>query len=85
MCSASPGLFTTFGHIMVLAGITSNGKIMVNDPNGKNYKKDNLADGYKNVEVLDLVDLGKGKTQGYSFIEKAQKAARELYLKKYKD
>ncbi|WP_058353617.1 hypothetical protein [Acetivibrio ethanolgignens] len=44
-----------------------------------------LADGYKKGEVLDLVDLGKGKTQGYSFIEKAQKAARELYLKKYKD
>lgn len=44
-----------------------------------------LADGYKKGEVLDLVDLGKGKTQGYSFIEKAQRAARELYLKKYKD
>ena len=29
----------------------------------------------KKGEVLDRVDLGKGKTQGYSFIEKAQKAA----------
>ena len=44
-----------------------------------------LADGYKKGEVLDMVNLGKGKTQGYSFIEKAQKAARELYMKKYKD
>lgn len=44
-----------------------------------------LADGYKKGEVLDMVDLGKGKTQGYSFIEKAQKAARELYNKKYRD
>ena len=47
-------------------------------------KKDEF-DGYKKGEVLDMVDLGKGKTQGYSFIEKAQKAARELYNKKYRD
>ncbi len=32
-----------------------------------------------------MVNLGKGKTQGYSFIEKAQKIAREIYVKKYKD
>ena len=62
MCSASPGLFTTFGHIMVLAGITSNGKIMVNDPNGKNYKKDNLADGYKNGFSQNTI---KSQMKGY--------------------
>ena len=52
-----------------------------------NYRKiiSLLADGYKKGEVLDMVNLGKGKTQGYSFIEKAQKAAKELYVKKYKD
>ena len=50
----------------------------------KLLKKDEF-DGYKKGEVLDMVDLGKGKTHGYSFIEKAQKAARELYNKKYRD
>ena len=34
-----------------------------------------LADGFQKKEILDKVDLGKGKTQGYAFIEKAQKAA----------
>lgn len=48
ICSANPGLFTNNGHIMVLAGITSDGKIMINDPNSSNYKKSNLADGFKN-------------------------------------
>lgn len=48
LTSAKPGLFTNNGHIMVLTGITSNGKITVNDPNGSNYRKANLKDGFKN-------------------------------------
>lgn len=44
-----------------------------------------LAEGYNRKEVLDMIDIGKGKTQGYSFIKKAQKVAKELYVKKYKD
>lgn len=43
-----------------------------------------LADGYDKGEILDIVDLGKGKTQGYAFISKTQKLAKELYEKKYK-
>lgn len=31
------GLFTNGGHFIVLTGLTENGKIMVNDPNGWNY------------------------------------------------
>lgn len=48
IASAKPGLFTNYGHIILLSGITSKGKIMVNDPNSKNYRKANLKEGYKN-------------------------------------
>lgn len=42
MSSQSAGLFTSGGHLIVLRGITTDGKILVNDPNrgnaiGKNY------------------------------------------------
>ncbi len=36
MCSQTAGLFTSGGHIIVLSGITSDGKILVNDPNANN-------------------------------------------------
>lgn len=42
------------------------------------------ADLQKN-EILDSVDVGKKKTQGYDFIAKTQKYAKELYMKKYAD
>lgn len=38
-----------------------------------------LLAGYQKNEILSKVDLGKGKTQGYAFIEKTQKLAKELY------
>lgn len=44
-----------------------------------------LADGFQKKGILDKVDLGKGKTQGYAFIEKAQKAALKIYNEKYRD
>lgn len=43
-----------------------------------------LADGFDKGEILDIVDLKKGKTQGYAFINKVQKIAKELYYKNYK-
>lgn len=44
--SRSP--FTSTQHFMVLTGITTDGKIMVNDPYGPNYDKWELKDGYEN-------------------------------------
>ena len=44
-----------------------------------------LADGFQNKEILDQVDLGKGKTQGYAFIEKTQKIALKIYNEKFRD
>ena len=44
-----------------------------------------LADGFQKKEILDQVDLGKGKTQGYAFIEKTQKIALKLYNDKFRD
>lgn len=35
----SEGLFTDGGHFIVLTGLTEDGKILVNDPNGANYYK----------------------------------------------
>lgn len=38
--SQGPGLFTRGGHFIVLRGLTSSGKVLVNDPNdsqSKNY------------------------------------------------
>ncbi len=44
-----------------------------------------LADGYMKNEILDVIDLKKGKTQGYKFIEKTQKIARDIYYREYHD
>lgn len=47
ICS-SESIFTSGGHFIVLAGLTEDGKIIVNDPNKWNYKKQALADGFEN-------------------------------------
>ena len=44
-----------------------------------------LADGFQKKEILDRVDLKKGKTQGYAFIEKTQKIALKIYNEKFRD
>lgn len=45
----SKGLFTGGGHFIVLTGLTEDGKILVNDPNGANYSKNKtLINGFKN-------------------------------------
>lgn len=43
-----------------------------------------LSEGFQKKEILDKLDIGKGKTQGYAFIEKTQKIARDIYNSKYR-
>lgn len=38
ICSQGPGLFTKAGHIIVLRGITKDGKVLINDPNDNDRK-----------------------------------------------
>jgi hypothetical protein len=43
------GLFTTGGHFILLTGITEDGRILVNDPNGFNWDKDEtMIEGFTN-------------------------------------
>ena len=42
-----------------------------------------LSEGYQKKEILEMVKLSKGKTQGYAFIDKAQSLAKEIYLQNY--
>ena len=43
-----------------------------------------LIDGYQKNEIFNQVNLHRGKTQAYSYIEKIQKLAKELYDKNYR-
>lgn len=52
-----PGLFTSGGHFILLTGITENGTIMVNDPNGYNWNKNYImrrgfAEGFTQKQVF---------------------------------
>lgn len=64
-------------------------KMLIEELNGldENYGRiiEFLAGGFEKGEILDKIDLGKGKTQGYAFISKVQKVAKELYNKKYRN
>ena len=47
-------IFTSGGHYVVITGITEDGKLLVNDPNGANYNKGGvLAEGFENGFTLD--------------------------------
>lgn len=43
-----------------------------------------LADGFSKKEIIEMVDLNRGKSQAYAFIEKTQKLAKKIYEKKYR-
>lgn len=43
-----------------------------------------LLDGYSIKEILEAVDLNKGKSQGYEYVKKLQKKALDLYNEKYR-
>lgn len=35
ICAMRPGDFTTAGHFLVLAGVTQDGEVIINDPNSR--------------------------------------------------
>lgn len=55
-----PSKFTGTQHTLVLTGLTSDGKIMVNDPNGRNYKKKELKEGFRTGFSPKMVSTGFG-------------------------
>lgn len=48
---------------------------------GKVFKL--LYEDYSGREILEIIDLKKGQSQGYEFIAKTRKTAQELYRKYY--
>ena len=49
VCLQKSGLFTNSGHFIVLTGLTEDGKIIVNDPNGNNWNKNTIMfEGFQN-------------------------------------
>lgn len=76
--SQAPGLFTGSGHFIVLTGINEDGKVMVNDPNGKNYtKNDTMRKGFKNGFTVSQVDRTSKQYFIYG-LKPELKAEREL-------
>jgi hypothetical protein len=48
VCLQRKGRFTGGGHFILLTGITEDGKIIVNDPNGRNWNKNReMRDGFE--------------------------------------
>lgn len=57
----SKGIFTGGGHFIVLTGMTQDGKIMVNDPNGYNWNKDKeMIEGFRNGFTIEQISNNGG-------------------------
>ncbi len=50
--------FTNTGHFIVIAGITEDGKYIINDPNIENYYKENMIEGFTNGFPKEMVTQG---------------------------
>ena len=59
--------FTNSQHMVVLTGITEDGKITVNDPYGPNYTKWELQDGFENG--FEEIDVKTGFAGGWIYEE----------------
>lgn len=73
-------LFTTGGHFIVIAGMTEDGKYIVNDPNKKNYGKEDLREKYRTGFTKQ--ELCQGLTGVYIF-DKKQNEKTETVLSVY--
>ena len=59
ICLQGSGIFTSSGHFIVLTGITEDGKILVNDPNGDNwFKNKTMKDGFTNGFTENQIKSG---------------------------
>ena len=56
-------IFTSGGHFILLTGITDNGRILVNDPNGANYYNSSLSAGFANG--FSQADIQRGSGGAY--------------------
>lgn len=55
----SDGIFTSGGHFILLTGMNEEDKIFVNDPNGFNYNKEKLKDGFNNGFEINQIRAGE--------------------------
>ncbi len=69
-------LFTADGHFVVFAGMTEDGKYVVQDPNKMNYEKEELANGFRNGFTRD--QLVNGLNGVYIFDKKTVSEKEEL-------
>ena len=47
--------FTSTGHYMAILGKTEDGKYLIGDPNGDNWEKEDLSEGYENGFSLEFI------------------------------
>lgn len=69
--------FTSSGHYIVLTGLTEDGKVMVNDPNGCNWDKFILKDGFKNGFDSKMITNGGGPWWIYPLKSEIQQENQE--------
>ena len=71
------------------AAIESTLKMLIRDMENKGEHKGEIvklkSEGFNIREILETIDLKKGKTQGYAYIKQVLEEAYELYIEKYSD
>lgn len=59
ICLQKKGIFTGGGHFIVLTGLTEDGKVLVNDPNGANWTKNaTMIEGFANGFTPEQIRAG---------------------------
>lgn len=61
--------FTKGGHYLLITGITEDGKVIIHDPNGENWSKPHLKDGFENGFSLRYMNSQGGQFYSFSLDE----------------